>query len=114
MYGVWYFAASMRAALATTVIVCFILATCATLRIFQSSTSLRFRRIDVRIYNLLGIYQLFTIFPYYNADIPEETSGITSANSIPPIQISKFLVSHWDVPHFLQLSLPFFYLLLLQ
>lgn len=74
MYGVWYFAASMRAALATTVIVCFLLATRSNLRgLFNQA-----HRYDLGVlmfaFTIFWAYiSLSQFFLIYNADIPEET-----------------------------------------
>ena len=69
MYGVWYFAASMRAALATTVILCFILATRGNLKGFFNQA----HRYDLGVlmfaFTIFWAYILFTIFLIYNADI---------------------------------------------
>ena len=109
MYGVWYFAASMRAALATTVIVCFILATRGNLKGFFNQA----HRYDLGVlmfaFTIFWAYISFSqFFLIYNADIPEETFwyNIRQFDPANP-DIKNSSVSHWDVPHFLQLSLSF-------
>ena len=113
MYGVWYFAASMRAALATTVIVCFILATRGNLKGFFNQA----HRYDLGVlmfaFTIFWAYISFSqFFLIYNADIPEETfwyniRQFDPAN--PDIKNSWYPIGMCLI--FCNFLFPFFYLL---
>lgn len=74
MYGVWFFATSMRAGLAATVIICFFLATKGHLKGFYNQA----HRYDLGslcfAFTVFWAYIVFSqYFLIYNANIPEET-----------------------------------------
>jgi hypothetical protein len=112
MYGVWFFAASMRAALSVTIIICFFLATKGYLKgIFGRG----------HLYDLACMMLTFTIFwtyisfsqyfLIYTANIPEETFWyvIREINPITGKFNSWFWVSMGLI--FLHFFAPFFMLL---
>lgn len=74
MYGVWFFAASMRVGLAATVILCVILASSGYLKGILSDTHLYLLGCIKLAFTVFWAYITFSqYFLIYNANIPEET-----------------------------------------
>lgn len=111
MYGVWFFSASMRAALSATVLVCFFLADRGHLRgIFQPAHSYLLGCLMLAFTVFWAYISFSQYFLIYNANIPEETFWYVIREQNP----DGHLNSWWWVSmglifgHFL---LPFLYLL---
>jgi hypothetical protein len=113
MYGVWYFAASMRAALAMTVIICFFLSTRGNLKGLHNQA----HRYDLGVlmfaFTIFWAYITFSqFFLIYNADIPEETFwyNIRQFNpDNPDVKNSWYPIGMCLI--FCNFLFPFFYLL---
>jgi hypothetical protein len=113
MYGVWYFAASMRAALAMTVIICFFLSTRGNLKGLHNQA----HRYDLGVlmfaFTIFWAYiTLSQFFLIYNADIPEETFwyNIRQFNpDNPDVKNSWYPIGMCLI--FCNFLFPFFYLL---
>lgn len=74
MYGVWFFAASMRAGLAITVIICALLATRGYLKGILNESHFYFVGCIKLAFTVFWAYIVFSqFFLIYNANIPEET-----------------------------------------
>lgn len=74
MYGVWYFACSMRLALAFTVIICFILSTRGELKgIYNQAHRYDLGCLMLAFTIFWAYISLSQFFLIYNANIPEET-----------------------------------------
>jgi hypothetical protein len=100
MYGVWFFAASMRAALATILILSVILAARGYLKgIPQTVPPLRHRLHDAGLHRLLGLHQLLAILPGLQRQHPEETFwyNIREKNGWWPISMC-LVFGHFLIP----------------
>ncbi|MEM9226706.1 MAG: hypothetical protein AAGA45_01955, partial [Verrucomicrobiota bacterium] len=74
MYGVWFFALSMRVALAATVILCFFLSTRGRLKGIFNQSHYYFLGCLCLAFTIFWAYISFSqFFLIYNANIPEET-----------------------------------------
>ena len=74
MFGVWYFAASMRAALATTIILCFFLATRGNLGgLYKRAHQYDLACLSLAFTVFWAYISFSQYFLIYNANIPEET-----------------------------------------
>ncbi len=74
MYGVWFFAASMRAGLAATVIICVVLARKGSLQGIFNDSHLYYLGCLKLAFTVFWAYIVFSqYFLIYNANIPEET-----------------------------------------
>ena len=113
MYGVWYFAASMRAALATTVIILFVLSTRGNLKGLFNQAHRYELGVLMFAFTIFWTYISFSqFFLIYNADIPEETfwyniRQFDPAN--PDIKNSWYPIGMCLI--FCNFLFPFFYLL---
>ena len=113
MYGVWYFAASMRAALATTVIILFIFSARGNLKGLFNQAHRYELGVLMFAFTIFWTYISFSqFFLIYNADIPEETfwyniRQFDPAN--PDVKNSWYTIGMCLV--FCNFLFPFFYLL---
>jgi len=74
MYGVWYFACSMRLGLAVTVIVCFLLSTRGELKgLYKQAHRYDLGCLSLAFTIFWAYISLSQFFLIYNANIPEET-----------------------------------------
>ena len=74
MYGVWFFAGSMRAALATTIILCFYLSTRGDLRgLYNRAHQYDLACLSLAFTVFWAYISFSQYFLIYNANIPEET-----------------------------------------
>lgn len=111
MYGVWFFAASMRAALAFTVIICFFLGSRGYLRGIISPSHFYYLGCVKLAFTVFWAYIVFSqFFLIYNANIPEETFWFNMRQ----LTVDGDLSSWWYVGLTLLLGnfiVPFIYLL---
>ena len=113
MYGVWFFATSMRAALAVTVIICFFLATRSNLKGLYNQAHRYELGCLMLAFTIFWAYVTFCqFFLIYNANIPEETFwyNIRQFNpETPDLHNSWYYIGMCLI--FCNFLFPFFYLL---
>jgi hypothetical protein len=113
MYGVWYFACSMRLGLAFTVVICFILSTRGELKgIYKQAHRYDLGCLMLAFTIFWAYISLSQFFLIYNANIPEETFwyNIRQFNPANPDQINSWYPIGMCLI-FCNFFFPFFFLL---
>ena len=113
MYGVWYFACSMRLGLAFTVVICFILSTRGELKgIYRQAHRYDLGCLMLAFTIFWAYISLSQFFLIYNANIPEETFwyNIRQFNPANPDQINSWYPIGMCLI-FCNFFFPFFFLL---
>jgi hypothetical protein len=113
MFGVWYFACSMRLGLAFTVVICFILSTRGELKgLYKQAHRYDLGCLMLAFTIFWAYISLSQFFLIYNANIPEETFwyNIRQFNPANPDQPNSwYWVGMWLI--FCNFFFPFFFLL---